>query len=113
MSIFEASSVHTCAAFKNCNNSTVFQYSYSREQLYVDVCTTYTVEPPNNGHSGDRPLVHCREVVPISEAVMHAIAWGPIVCPLYGGCPLLGCPLSEVPLYTVSHCKHNLWPQLI
>ena len=27
----------------------------------------YTVEPLNNGHSGDRPLVHCREVVPISE----------------------------------------------
>ena len=25
------------------------------------------METPNNGHSGDRPLVHCREVVPISE----------------------------------------------
>ena len=25
------------------------------------------MEPLNNGHSGDRPLVHCREVVPISE----------------------------------------------
>ena len=39
----------------------------------------YTVEPLNNGHSGDRPLVHCREVVPISE-----------------------CPLSNVPLYVAS-----------
>ena len=28
---------------------------------------TCTVEPLNNGHSGDRPLVRCREVVPISE----------------------------------------------
>ena len=27
------------------------------------------VEPLNNGHSGDRPLVHCREVVPISEVM--------------------------------------------
>ena len=26
-----------------------------------------SVKPLNNGHSGDRPLVHCREVVPISE----------------------------------------------
>ena len=26
-----------------------------------------TVEPPNNGHIGGRSLVHCREVVPISE----------------------------------------------
>ena len=26
-----------------------------------------TVAPPNNGHSGDRPLFPCREVVPISE----------------------------------------------
>ena len=28
-----------------------------------------TVEPPNNGHSGDRPLVNCRKVVPISEVM--------------------------------------------
>ena len=28
-----------------------------------------TVEPPNNGHIGDRPLVHCREVVPILEVM--------------------------------------------
>ena len=28
-----------------------------------------TVEPLNNGHSGDRPLVHCRAVIPISEVM--------------------------------------------
>ena len=27
----------------------------------------YTVEPPNNGHIGGGSLVHCREVVLISE----------------------------------------------
>ena len=34
------------------------------------VYSVYTVEPPNNEHSGDRPLVHCREVVPISEGTV-------------------------------------------
>ncbi len=29
-----------------------------------------TGEPPNNGHIGDRSLVLCREVVPISEVVL-------------------------------------------
>ena len=29
----------------------------------------YRVEPLNNGHSGDRILVHCREVVPILEVM--------------------------------------------
>ena len=33
----------------------------------------HTVEPPNNGHSGDRPLVHCREVVPISEGTYNQL----------------------------------------
>lgn len=28
-----------------------------------------TMEPLNNGHEGDRPLVCCREVVPISEVI--------------------------------------------
>ena len=27
----------------------------------------YTVEPPNNGHGGDKHFVHCLEVVPSSE----------------------------------------------
>ena len=30
-----------------------------------------TVEPPNNGHSGDWPLVHCREFVPISKVICY------------------------------------------
>ena len=32
--------------------------------IYVYTCT---VEPPNNGHIGGGSLVHCREVVLISE----------------------------------------------
>ena len=32
-----------------------------------------TVEPPNNGHIGDRSLVLCREVVPISEVVPERV----------------------------------------
>ena len=34
---------------------------------------TCTVEPPNNGHIGDRSLVLCREVVPISEVVPERV----------------------------------------
>ena len=42
----------------------------SRELKYEYIMQKHnTVEPPNNGHSGDRPLVHCREVVPISEVM--------------------------------------------
>ena len=58
------------------------------------------MEPPNNGHSGDRPLVHCREVVPISEVK-------PCMLQLVGGNQFelvvcfSECPLSEVPLYTI------------
>ena len=29
----------------------------------------YTVEPPNNGHSGDKHFVHYLEVVPSSEVL--------------------------------------------
>ena len=29
------------------------------------------MEPPNNGHFGDMPLVLCREVVPFSEGLIH------------------------------------------
>ncbi len=32
------------------------------------------MEPPNNGHIGDRPLVPCREVVPISEVGIGQLA---------------------------------------
>ena len=58
------------------------------------------MEPPNNGHSGDRPLVHCREVVPISEVM-------PCMLQSVGGKQFVRsievvrfseCPLLEVPL---------------
>ena len=56
------------------------------------------MEPPNNGHSGDRPLVYCREVVPISEVkpCMLQLVGGnqfelqTTVCPFHRGCLLLG-----------------------
>ena len=32
----------------------------------------YTVKPLNNGHSGDRPLVHCREVVPVLDVMPYS-----------------------------------------
>ena len=47
------------------------------------------MEPPNNGHSGDRPLVHCREVVPISEVK-------PCMLQLVGG--------NQFELQTTSSC---------
>ena len=30
-----------------------------------------TVEPPNNGHVGDKHFVHCSEIVPSSEVEMY------------------------------------------
>ena len=57
-----------------------------------------TAEPPNNGHSGDRPLVHCREVVPISKiGGMQFVRSTEVAC-------FSECPLSEVPLYTLKFC---------
>ena len=47
------------------------------------------MEPPNNGHSGDRPVVHCREVVPISEVM-------PCMLQLVGG--------NQFELQTTSSC---------
>ena len=35
-----------------------------------------TVEPPNNGHVGDKHFVHCSEVVPSSEKCMDNIGRG-------------------------------------
>ena len=61
-----------------------------------------TVEPPNNGHSEDRSLVHCREVVPISEVtecIYATISWGQTVFHSAEVVCFLECPLSEVPLY--------------
>ena len=37
----------------------------------VRYSTSNTVEPLNNGHSGDERFVHCSEVVPLSEVEMH------------------------------------------
>ena len=52
----------------------------------------YTVEPPNNGHIGDKHFVHCSEVVPCSEVEMYGqyIGRGRAFCPLFRGCPLFG-----------------------
>ena len=64
----------------------------------------YTVEPLNNGHSGDRPLVHYREVVPISEVTecMLQSVGGETVCLFYEGCLLLRVSIIRVsPLYSV------------
>ena len=42
------------------------------------------MEPPNNGHIGDKHFVHCSEVVPCSEVEMYGqyIGRGRAVCPL-------------------------------
>ena len=44
----------------------------------------YTVEPPNDGHIGDKHFVHCSVVVPCSEVEMYGqyIGRGRGVCPL-------------------------------
>ena len=63
-----------------------------------------TVDPPNNGHSGDRPLVHCREVVPISEFTecMLQSFWGKQFIRFMEVVRFSECPLSEVPLYVIQ-----------
>ena len=42
-------------------------------------------------------------IVPILEVKMYGmyatICWRRAVCPFYGGCPLLGGSVTEVPLY--------------
>ncbi len=56
-----------------------------------------TVEPPNNGHIGDRSLVLCREVVPFSEVGIEqtrsqtTLCWASLVPRL----PRLGCVRSH------------------
>ena len=53
------------------------KYKYSNTYLWNThagithrVCDN-TVEPPNNGHIGDKHFVHCSEVVPSSEVEMY------------------------------------------
>ena len=64
------------------------------------VYSVYTVEPPNNEHSGDRPLIHCREVVPISEGTVCMIqsVGGKQFVRSTEVISFSECPLSEVPL---------------
>ena len=56
------------------------------------------MEPPNNGHIGDKHCVHCSEVVPSSEVEMYGQQ--------AGGEQFVHCRevvhSSEVPLYTLS-----------
>ena len=46
-------------------------------EVFSDVCVPdprtgqYTMEPPYNGHIGDKHFVHCSEVVPSSEVEMY------------------------------------------
>ena len=59
----------------------------------------YTVEPPNNGHGGDKHFVHCLEVVPSSEVWTVNGRGKQFVL-------LSECPLSEVLLYTISYTTY-------
>ena len=57
-----------------------------------------TVEPPNNGHGGDKHFVHCSEVVPSSEVEMYGqlMTGGKQFVHCREVVLLLECPLSEV-----------------
>ena len=51
-------------------NKTKFIHSFILQILRTRAAhCVNTLEPLNNGHIGDRSLVLCREVVPISEVV--------------------------------------------
>ena len=56
------------------------------------------MEPLNNGHGGDKHFVHCSEV----EMYRQLMAGGQAVCPLLGGCPLIG--VSIIRGFTVYVC---------
>ena len=43
-------------------------YNTVEKKKFLDYIFFFFIMPLNNGHSGDKPLVHCREVVPISES---------------------------------------------
>ena len=63
------------------------------------------MEPPNNGHIGDEHFVHCSEVVPSSEAYKYNYGLGRVqtIFDCREVVQSLECPLSEVPLYTLTH----------
>ena len=72
-----------------------------------------TVEPRNNGHSGVSPLVHCREVVPISEVMpcmLQSVGGNQFV----RGCPLLRASIiggSTVFLFFfANHSRRHIFP---
>ena len=47
---------------------------------------TITVEPTNDGHTGDEHVVHCSDVVPSSEVEMSMKDKCLVpMCPLFGG----------------------------
>ena len=64
-----------------------------------------TVEPPNNGHVGDKHFVHCLEVVPSSEVEIYGqlMAGGKQFVHCREVVLLSECPLSEVLLYTTNN----------
>ena len=80
----------------------VQMYTKSHDHMSVLYVLQCTVEPLNNGHSGDRPLVHCREVVPISEVTecMLQSVGGKQSVSSTSVARFSECPLSEVTLYT-------------
>ena len=61
------------------------------------------MEALNNGHSGDRPLVHCREVV---IYYMLQSVGGKQFVRSTEVVRFSECPLSEVPLYTAT-CTYS------
>ena len=64
-------------SYYDCRYSYNIKY-YNNKVLLIAVDTiNNTVEPPNKGHFGNRPVVLCSEVVPISE--VHQIS---IICGL-------------------------------
>ena len=73
----------------------------------------YTVEPPNNGHSGDEHFVHCLEVVPSPEVEMYGqlMAGGKQFVHCREVVLLSECPLLEVILYDEKQCIALLPPQ--
>ena len=75
----------------------------------------YRVELPNNGHSGDRPLVHCREVVPISEGnvcMLQSVGGKQFVCSTevvcFSECPYTHDPPHPSPFTLLTTYTPNL-----
>ena len=67
------------------NEVTYLEKAATGKNSLTSVCIyMYTVEPLNNGHGGDEHLVHCSEVVPLSEVYRNVwtVGRGQAVCPL-------------------------------